>query len=449
MKKALVIAFYFPPEGGGGTQRVAKFAKYLLRHGWGVKIVAAATQGRSLRGGNKYDPSLTSELGDVPVVRVPVPDEPWQRPVLDKHQAWGRGALDAAAEEWKTGEYSVVLITMSPFSLAHVGDALRTRLGAPVVYDLRDPWTLDGWPVYRHAAQWWSHRRFMRRTLTPAAGVIANTPEAGRCIARTLPGLPAERLTVIPNGYDAEDFEGLSDIAPDPSVFTLALTGSVLSGVLYPPKGLVKRAKKLAEFRAERMAPEGRTLKFLLDAVRLLRERKHPLVARLRVVVAGSNDEATARSVRESGVAEQVNLMGYLPHAESVRWLRRADALFLPLHDLPIGARSRIVPGKTYEYLASGRPILGCLPHGDARDLVERSGVGYIARPTDAHEIAERLDEMLTAWSAGRLPGGPAPWVAEYERAQQALALGRFLDRVTGATDSPAPEHAPEGAPAC
>ena len=206
------------------------------------------------------------------------------------------------------------------------------------------------------------------------------------------PGLP-DRLTVIPNGYDAEDFEGLDEVRPDPARFTLALTGSVLSDVLYPGRGVSERIKRAVRFRAERIYPEGRTLKFLLEGVRLLRERGHAHADKLRVVVAGSNDTSTERSVRESGVADAVEL--WVSPAQRVgAMLRRADALFLPLHGLPRGARSRIVPGKTYEYLASGRPILGCLPEGDARDLVEGSGVGFVAPPCDASAIASRLGEM-------------------------------------------------------
>ncbi len=34
--------------------------------------------------------------------------------------------------------------------------------------------------------------------------------------------------------------------------------------------------------------------------------------------------------------------------------MRSADLLFLPMQNLPPGVRATIVPGKTYEYLASG-----------------------------------------------------------------------------------------------
>ena len=70
------------------------------------------------------------------------------------------------------------------------------------------------------------------------------------------------------------------------------------------------------------------------------------------------------------GGASIVETPGYLAHDETVALLRSADLLFLPMHDLPEGRRATIVPGKTYEYLASRRLILAVVPDGDARDLL-------------------------------------------------------------------------------
>jgi glycosyltransferase involved in cell wall biosynthesis len=94
----------------------------------------------------------------------------------------------------------------------------------------------------------------------------------------------------------------------------------------------------------------------------------------------------------------------------------KTDGLFLPLHGLPRGSRSRIVPGKTYEYLRSGLPILGCLPQGDARDLVEGSGRGYCASPCDVDEIASALARMVSDWRASRLAEADLAPIRRFER---------------------------------
>jgi glycosyltransferase involved in cell wall biosynthesis len=429
-RKVVLVSFFFPPEGGGGTQRGAKFAKYLPACGWDVAVLAADSSRQSLRGHGRHDRSLESDVRAAQVVRVPFAPGPKRRARIDRYEGWFEGAWPALRELIRDFGADALVISMSPFSLARLGVSAQAELGVPVVYDLRDPWTLDGWPTYRSRRQWARERAFMVETLSGAAGVVANTPEAARCIGAVVPGLDDRRMCVIPNGYDAEDFHAADPAEPDPAVFTIVHTGSLHSATLYPPRGVVGRLKRMRTYRCEPIVPEGRTARYLLAAVARLRAQGHPLASRVRVKLIGVSDDATKRCVEESGVADAVEMTGYVSHDESVRWLLTADALFLPLHDLPAGARSRIVPGKTYEYLASGRPILGCLPQGDARDLVERSAVGFCAQPCDVDAIATRLGEMLDHWEAGSLPCGPAPWVGEYERRALSARLAAFLDSV-------------------
>src|SRR5207248_9493883 len=66
---------------------------------------------------------------------------------------------------------------------------------------------------------------------------------------------------------------------------------------------------------------------------------------------------------QDSPMAANVKVLGYRSHAESVNWVESADVLFLPLHTPTDGGQALIVPGKTYEYLGSGRPILRSEEH--------------------------------------------------------------------------------------
>ena len=45
-RRALVIAYYFPPLGGAGVQRTLKFVKYLPEFGWRATVVS--TRSRAL-----------------------------------------------------------------------------------------------------------------------------------------------------------------------------------------------------------------------------------------------------------------------------------------------------------------------------------------------------------------------------------------------------------------
>jgi glycosyltransferase involved in cell wall biosynthesis len=168
---------------------------------------------------------------------------------------------------------------------------------------------------------------------------------------------------------------------------------------------------------------------YLVQALDLLLERRPELRTVVELHLAGnltSDDVAIAQR-------DVVHLHGYLPHTESVALARSADLLFLPMQDLPVGQRSRMVPGKTYEYLATGRPILAAVPDGDARDLVTRAGTGRACRPADAEGMARTISEEVDR----RLDGVPLPQVREdliarFERRELARDLAALFDEVLG-----------------
>ena len=56
-RRVLVVSYHFPPVGGAGVQRVAKFARYLPESGWDVSVLQAANPSVPLR-----DETLLAEL---------------------------------------------------------------------------------------------------------------------------------------------------------------------------------------------------------------------------------------------------------------------------------------------------------------------------------------------------------------------------------------------------
>ncbi len=109
---------------------------------------------------------------------------------------------------------------------------------------------------------------------------------------------------------------------------------------------------------------------YLLQALDRLAAEQPSLAGTLELHLAGALSESDRELAARSSV--RVVVHGYVSHADAVALLRSADLLFLPMHTPPPGVRSASMPGKTYEYLASGRPILAAVPEGDARDLLRR-----------------------------------------------------------------------------
>jgi glycosyltransferase involved in cell wall biosynthesis len=101
------------------------------------------------------------------------------------------------------------------------------------------------------------------------------------------------------------------------------------------------------------------------------------------------------------------------------------------MHDLPVGVRATIIPGKTYEYLAAGPPVLAAVPDGDARDLLAAAGNCYLVRPSDVIGIASALERALENWRAGTAPKRPpAALLAQFERRQLTRQLAQILHGV-------------------
>jgi glycosyltransferase involved in cell wall biosynthesis len=144
--------------------------------------------------------------------------------------------------------------------------------------------------------------------------------------------------------------------------------------------------------------------------------------------LAGVLSDSDLQAVR----SDVVEVLGYLSHAKTVALMRTADLLFLPMQNLPVGVRATIVPGKTYEYLASGRPILAAVPDGDARDLLAEAGSAYLCRPDDVEAMQRIVVDQVARWASGTHAPEPDPQVVErYERRRLTAHLASVLDAVS------------------
>ncbi len=106
--------------------------------------------------------------------------------------------------------------------------------------------------------------------------------------------------------------------------------------------------------------------------------------------------------------------------------MQAADVLVLIKHVEP---RFRgLIPGKLYEYMGAGRPILALVPESEAADLVRDLGWGEVAPPDDPEAIAAALRRLLAAKRSGRLVESYAMRGREqFERRSQAESLAALL----------------------
>jgi glycosyltransferase involved in cell wall biosynthesis len=434
VKRVLFLAYYFPPQGGAGVQRTLKFVQYLPRHGYEAAVVTGPDTTQVAWA--PPDESLATAIPSTTVVYKAAGPEPGQRTGWSARSArwfrlrspfsrwWVEGAVEAGRRAAREVDVDLIYASMSPFETAEAAARLAKELGTPWVADLRDPWALDDWLVYPTRIHRRLELRRMRKALAPADAVIMNTPEAAAQVQRRFPELAA--VHTIPNGFDGADFDGSPPRRGDGN-FRVVHAGfvHVRDGKGHRPTMAVRQ---LLGGAVRGLDAGSRSHVYLLRAVQQLLERRPDLRGRVEVHLAGILSEAD----RAVPGFELVTAHGYLPHDETVALLRSGDLLFLPMHDLPEGRRARIVPGKTYEYLAARRPILAAVPDGDARDVLSAAGNAFVVRPKDVDGMARVIEEQADRAAAGSPPPAPDEELLRgYERRELTARLAEVFDQVT------------------
>lgn len=437
MRRVLFLAYHFPPIGGAGVQRSAKFVRDLPAHGYDPVVITGPGPEESRW--TPVDRSLEQDVAaGTTVRRIPIQPPPsadgWRGRAnrwlgrRDPFFRWWEEGVETLAEEG--GPADLVYASMSPFESGAAAARIAAKRGIPWVADLRDPWALDEMQVYPSRVHRRSDRRRMGRVLQTAAAIVANTEEAARRIAE-LPGLADVPVITITNGFDAADFAGPAPERTDDAYRI------VHAGYLHT---------ELASSRAERLvrrvlggADPGvdigtRSHVYLLRALEQLLADDPSLANRIELHLAGVLSD---RDLDVVGGASIVTTHGYLAHDETVALLRSADLLFLPMHDLPAGRRATIVPGKTYEYLAARRPILAAVPDGDARDLLAHTPTATLCRPADVDAIAAAIRAGIERKERGApLPDPPRRLLEQFERSRLSGRLAAVFDGVLGPVEA-------------
>ncbi|MEU7715034.1 glycosyltransferase [Micromonospora chalcea] len=167
------------------------------------------------------------------------------------------------------------------------------------------------------------------------------------------------------------------------------------------------------------------------DLIRAMR-----LVGDAELVIAGGppaerlDGHAEARRLRElaerAGVAEQVKLVGAVPHDQMATWYRSADVVACTPHYAAAGRVS-------LEAMACGVPVVGYAMGGIA-DAVVDEVTGKLVPPGDVRTLGVTLRRLLSD-NAGRFAYGHAAVDrvrCSYTWERTATALERLYERVIG-----------------
>jgi hypothetical protein len=91
-----------------------------------------------------------------------------------------------------------------------------------------------------------------------------------------------------------------------------------------------------------------------------------------------------------------------------------------------------MVPGKLYEYLESGRPLVALLEVDDEAAELARSGGAVVLPPGRREPLTDEIERRYQAWrQAGRAPDAAPAGLQEHTRARLAGKLASTLNDLT------------------
>jgi glycosyltransferase involved in cell wall biosynthesis len=435
-RSLLYLSYLFPPRGGAGVQRSLKFAKYLPDLGWRPLIVANGA--RASDGVTQMqDNTLLKDLPPDTVIRYTKDEahleQKWRRWLnpTDTSAWWVKSAIEASQELLQKHNPSAILVTMSPFTSAEAGIALKKQTNLPLILDLRDPWALDETKIYPTRYHAWRDLAAMSRALRSADLIIMNTPQAARDIKAAFNLPDSTRIISLTNGFDPDDFTQTTANVPPAAEDTLRIVHTGLFHAEWAQiwDDLLARRGAKNKFKHARRPINlwTRTPRYLLDAI-----AKVP--AKIELILVGELTPADKSMLESSPLRSQIKILGYRSHEESVAWLKSADLLFLPLHTPLDGGPASIVPGKAYEYLGARRPILAMGPPGDMRNFIRECSAGLAIDGDDVNAAAEALADFYKAKRASDpLIQPDAQQIARFERSHLAEQLADELNQLVSA----------------
>ena len=400
--KVLVIAYYWPPSGGSGVQRWLKFVKYLPSLGWTPYVFTPENPTFAIQ-----DPTL---LKDVPkeaeVIRFPIWEpygaffklssvfgnkqtakptdlvsgkkkslfqniSTWIRGnffIPDPRVFWVKPSVKFLNDFIRDNQINTIITTGPPHSIHLIGLKLKQKNPSlKWLADFRDPWSewglLDSLMVGSVARK--LHRRLELKVLQKADRVLTITP----FYVRQFEKLSNRKVTLITNGYDEDDFKHMVIKRSDKFVIRHA---GIINEKCDPKPFLIALEQTMNQH------PDFQNL-VQLDFV----GEVHPQV---KEFIAQSSLLASVTTFTKS-----------VPHHDLITLYGESALLLIILTGYKDA--EGYMPGKLFEYLATGLPILGTGPtNGDAAALLDQSGAGKIIEGADLEKIKQALLNAFERW---------------------------------------------------
>lgn len=398
--KVLFISYYWPPSGGAGVQRCLKFVKHLPAYNILPTVVTVSEKEASYA---VLDYSLAAEIPEsVNVIRTAT-NEPFEYYkkltgkkeipyggfanekknslvlktfkflrgnlfIPDARVGWNKYALAACEELLTTQNFAAIITSSPPHSTQLIGLQLQKKFNIKWIADLRDPWTDIYYYKELNQTGWARNKdlQYEREVLEKADAVLVTSTDTKRLFLSKSAGINSNKIKVIPNGYDEEDFQEAS--APPQDKFSITYTGTLTE--IYNIQTFLKALAKITSV--------------------------HPDIPyHLRFV--GKISDEIKNQLEAAGLNHITEQIAFVPHTQSVKYLLNSTVLLMGIPD--VENNLCILPGKIFEYLAANKPIICIGPiHSDADHIIDECGAGRLFHYTAFELMVDYLDQLSHAW---------------------------------------------------
>ncbi|MEL6273660.1 MAG: glycosyltransferase, partial [Bacteroidota bacterium] len=314
----------------------------------------------------------------------------------DPRVGWRRFGVRKALSLLKEFHFDAIITSSPPHSTQLIGlDVKRKYPQLRWIADLRDPWTdIFYYDILNKAA--FAKRidqRLERKVLEQCDHLITISAGFRSVFAAKLAAELKGKFSIIPNGFDPADFS--TPPPPKDSGFTITYTGTIADS--YQPESIFDAVKKLQQLHSG----EGIRLKFV------------------GILAPSLRDYLTVNDITFESIPP-------VSHQKVVKIQRAAHILLLVSPEMNGG--DFIIPGKAFEYLASGNPILGLANRGSETDqLLQLTNSGKCFGRDESEGIFNFIAEQFDRYRNGQPHQTDPKKIGSYSRVAQAKAVWELI----------------------
>jgi glycosyltransferase involved in cell wall biosynthesis len=400
---------YFATRKGTTGTRSYEFSRYLVQKGHRVTMITSGlandefpvTQGRNYTEYEAEGINVISIAAGYNNPQLGTGMSGWRR--MMKFYQFARLAVRVGKLLPKP---DVVFATHTPLPIGLAGAKLAHSFNVPFVFEVRDLWpdALINLGGLKNPLVIWHLRRMAKKIYNLATHIIALSPGMKDGIVQA--GIPAERVTVIPNACDLDLFR--PDLDGSTWRNRLGLDGR-FTAVYFGAMGLANG------------------LEYVIEAARILAQCRKDNIA--LVLVGDGGKRAELEKKAQEYELENVIFYNSVPKAELSKLVAGCDACMTIFRAAKENTWS---PNKMFDSLAAGKAVLINVP-GWLGETIEKNNCGRCLDPHHPQVLADALEELAANPQLCRQMGKNARALAqrEFERAKLAERLEKVLLQVT------------------